>query len=164
MILSKPTQAFGRFTYETGQSARKPSALGPVIIPFANAVEQTSQVMNGPGFVSSVEAVAASVTAEVYLLGFDLPASSAIVQAIQAGSMGAARYTWGPMVPYGTMTREFQELFGHELAGAPLYQAAPFDQGLVVVVSTTPVVYTAPAADDKYKLVVRGTQNLGCAP
>lgn len=160
-MLSQPTQAFRRFFYETGRSSAAPSALGPVIIPTANVVESSSLVFSSPGFVTSLEAVAVSA-GNLYLLGFDLPANSAILNAITAGSMGAARYSWGPIPALGTLVREFQEMFPGEGAQAALYSGAPFDLGLVVVASSTPVIYTAPAVNDAYKLLVRGSLQIGC--
>ena len=155
-VLSKPTQAHGRFAYETGASSAQDG-----IIPAANAFEQASLVMGAPCLVSSIEALAIETgAAPVYLLGFDVVANDVNLQLIIAGAMGGARYTWGPMNPGATLVREAEEVFPSRTA--PFYPALPLDRGLIIVASATPRLWTAPGAGQQYSVLVRGTTREGC--
>lgn len=158
-MISKPTQAFGRFEYQTGQVALRPGVTGQRIIPAANAFEQSSLVNQTPCFVSLIECVSDVLSVnDLYLLAFDLPATDAVTQAVIAGTMGAARSSYGPISPGGSMAREFSEVFPG--AHAPFFVGLPFDLGVLVVASSTPRVFTAPGALDQYALLVRGTMEV----
>ena len=154
-VLAKPTQAHGRFQYETGANSAQDG-----IIPSGLAFEQSSLVLGAPCLVSVVEAVAIETAGTaVYLLGFDIVANDVNLQLAIAGALGAARYTWGPMDPGATLVRTADEVFPSQ--AAPFYQAMPFDRGLLIVASSTPRIWTAPGAGQQYSVLVRGTTREG---
>ena len=158
MVLARPTQAFGRFQYETGKARQ--SSTGQMVIADADAFEASALVSGLPSFVSLLEAVARSTNnANLYVLAYDAPATAAVLQAILGGNGGAARQTFGPIAPGGVMVREFGEVFRG--VASPFYTGMPFDSGVVLVASATPVIWTTPGIND-VKLLARGTTKEGC--
>ena len=163
--IAKPTQAFRRTFYETGRDASTPN-VGGNLIASANAFEASSVVMSSPGFLVSLEAAisSAAIAGNLYLLAYDLQPTTANVNAVVGGTAGAARYSWGPLTAGGTFAREFSEPFPPQAGGderVPFMTGAPFDQGCIIVASTTPVVFTAGAGASTYHLLARIAQG-GC--
>ena len=155
-MLNKPTQAYRRFQYETGQSTSSDG-----VIPAATAFEQSSFVSQSACLLSSIEAVAIETAGTaVYLLGFDVAANDANLQLAIGGALGAARFTWGPMDPGATLVRDASETFSSNQV--PFFRGIPLDRGLLVVASATPRIWTAPGAGQTYALLVRGTTSEGC--
>ena len=157
----RPTQMFGRFYYETGRGEATTGAGGSVI-PAAAAWEAIAIVASSPCLLTCAEMVLSDAAADgtdYWVLAYDVNANSAdVAAAIANGSIGAARYTWGPFnAPGGTIVREPGELF--ELVGDCERQrtsGAPFDLGCVLVLSLTPRVVTL-SPDDLLAVTARGS-------
>ena len=159
MNLAKPTQAFNRFQYQTGDQG---GAAGPAGSRLTSTdYEQSSLVSQIGCFVTSIElAVAETAVSDLYLLAWDVPGNDANLQLALGGQLAGARQTFGPIPPGGTMVREFGEMFPG--VQSPLYVGSPFDFGVLLLASLTPRVFTAPGAVDAYCVTVRGTTKEGC--
>ena len=140
-VPSKPTQSCERFGYETGQPG-----IAPLTAPAA--FEQVEQVLDRPGWIEIFEAtIDLGAPPLVWLLVFD--AQNAQVATARA----FARYTYGPIVPGGTMVRAYEEWW-MGAGGRTDFRGVPFDFGCVVFASTTPGLLTV--APPVMRLTARG--------
>jgi len=146
----QPSQQCLRFTYETGQTSQVPTAgiTGAIIDP-QRAQEEVSLVTQTASFLTQLDAVVPAtleMTATVWVLAWDVAATEAARTAATAGDLSAARYSYGPIVPGttgGLLIREPQELFTFWQNGLVVDQflAQPFDNGIVLALSATPILY-----------------------
>lgn len=126
------------------------------------------EVMQQPGWVFMVHVACAlqglvpgaPLPVPFYLLGFDRT-SAASPDALAAGER--ALFTFGPFLVAGATgmfsepVTEWHELEGSDCTGRPAGAGMTIDSGLVLAVSTTPVVY-APFGDNvgRISVIVRG--------
>lgn len=160
-MLSKPTQANKRWQYETGTASTAPNATtgAPTIPTQAAWDDDGAMIYQGACYVSTLEVATKSTSATLYALLFDVSASVANALEGLAGNLGAARYTYGPIAPGGTMVREWRETFPGR--GGPFYTGVPFDNGVLLLLSTTPVLFTAGVGSFAH-VVARGTASEPC--
>lgn len=144
----RPTQIDKLFFYETGRGeATSQSNLS--VIPATAAWETTAKVAAMPCILTSVDAVLAATAPAAttyWILGYDVPANNANIDAMIANqSLGSARYTWGPFsVPGSTIVREPEQIIRvpNGCGGHDDVKGFPFDNGVVILLSSTPNVLT----------------------
>lgn len=168
---SPPSNLFSRYTYRTSRTSEQASPSSgagstqpqSVVIPEANAWEAFSQVSSDPGWLLGFEAsinpdsaLASTPTPGslgYYVLAFDLVPSTVAWLAF-AGLSGllyrpnpgaTALYSFGPLVPGGNVVYRSEELIS--LRDQPTFCGDPIDGGLLLLLSTTPVIYTPPLTD-----------------
>jgi hypothetical protein len=129
---SNPLNACGRWQYETGGTAVAP----PPLVLF----EATATLIEAPAWIEIIEAtIDTAAAAPIYVLVSD---ATNVQQAI---ARAAARYTYGPILPGGTMVRAYEEWWrGYD--GREDFRGCPFTNGAIVLASLTPRVFTAAGA------------------
>lgn len=166
-LLRKPTQAVGRYTYETGLG--KATRIGGAeMVPSGSEWETIAAVAQTPCLLISLEVVIQpSEAARVYwALAYDAQPSDEFDTAYNANQIGAARYNWGPVsvgANGGLVLRDAGELWSVRtlVAGECIdeeIRGFPFDRGIVVVVSSSPRVPTAPGPQFSVVARVQGNQ------
>ncbi len=160
-MLSQPTQANGRWQYETGTAAIVPNATtGAPTIPTQRAWDEDGALIyQGACYVSTLEVVTKESSATLYVLLYDVVASLANAQQALAGNLGAARYTYGPIAPGGFVVRDWPEV--HPGRGGPFYTGTPFDRGVLMLLSTTPTLFTL-GVGSRAHVIARGTSADAC--
>lgn len=167
-LLRKPTQAVGRYTYETGLG-KSTRIGGAEMVPAGSEWERTAAVAQTPCLLISMEIVIqpSEVSRVYWALAYDAQPSDELDTAYAANQLGAARYNWGPVsvgANGGLILRDAGELWSvrtilpngecvdEEIRGFP------FDRGIYVVVSSSPRVPTAPGPQFSVVARVQGNQ------
>jgi hypothetical protein len=118
-----------------------------MMIPADAAWESVAQISQSACWIVAIEANIGSqegLPQSLWCCAYDVVPNEWSVNLAKNDALGKARYSWGPIAQLGLLVREPQELLAIEGEGEDGEQLMgyPFDNGVLIVLSSTPVVPT----------------------